>query len=311
MWLLSRLSPTRRIALLVVACFEAWEVVLLFGRGIEHHNPVWLLLGLGVLFLLLAYEVAEYTVAKRDHELAHEISEWLLPHTAPRVPGLEVAFSNRVANHVGSDYFNVFPRWAALPAPNANRTFIIMADVAGTGLQGALIMATFQASLRVLADSRMPLPELATLMNQWVWDRSLQGRHFTMAFLAELDSATGELNYVLAGHQAPLLCRKAGEIEWLEKGGFPLGAMPDSRYDVGEARLESGDVLLVFTDGVVLAENSRGEEYGLERITQAVRVMREETASEIVTHLRNSMLSFCGTAPQMDDLSLIIVRRLA
>jgi sigma-B regulation protein RsbU (phosphoserine phosphatase) len=306
---LSRISPARRIALVVVAAFDVAEAVVLWVRGFENHSWVALALGFALLLLLLGFELAEHAAAKRDHELSREISEWLLPHTPPYFAGVEIAFSNRMANHVGSDYFNVFPRWA-IDAPASNhRLFVVMADVAGTGLQGALLMATFVASLRVLADSRMPLRELASEMNRWCWDRSLGGRHFTMAFLADLDPENGALEYVSAGHQPPVIFRGKGGFERLEVGGFPLGALSDSTYELGAARLESGDSLVVFTDGVVKAENRGGELFGENRVLNSLRAADGLPAHAILNQLTTSMLSFCGAIQQPDDLSFVVVRR--
>jgi len=306
---LSRVSPARRIALVVVAVFELCEIVLLSVKGFEHNDLIALILGLVVLVLLLGFEWAEHITRKRDHDLSQEISEWLLPHTPPSLAGVEIAFSSRIANHVGSDYFNVFPRLTSEKTVSSHCVFIVMADVAGTGLQGALLMATFQASLRVLADSRMPLRELASQMSQWSWDRSLEGRHFTMAFLADLDPETGSLNYVSAGHQPPMLSRVSGEIELLELRGFPLGALPNCLYEIGSTVMGAGDTLVIFTDGVVNAENHRGEQFGEERVTHTLRVTRGATANEVANHLGTSMLSFCGAVRQPDDLCFLVVRR--
>ena len=306
---LSRISPARRIAVVVVAVFELFEIAFLWVTGFQHHNLVALILGFVVLILLLGFELAEHLTMKRDHDLSQEISEWLLPHTPPSLPGVEVAFSSRMANHVGSDYFNVFPRMTNEKSMNSHRVFIVMADVAGTGLQGALLMATFQASLRVLVDSRIPLSDVASQMSQWSWDRSLEGRHFTMAFLADLDPETGSLNYVSAGHQPPMIRRVDGGIERLELRGFPLGALPNCLYDTGSSVMGPGDTLVIFTDGVVNAENHRREQFGEDRVTHLLRVTGGSTANEVANQLRTSMLSFCGSVRQPDDLSFLVVRR--
>jgi sigma-B regulation protein RsbU (phosphoserine phosphatase) len=291
----------------VVGLFEVSEAVILWTRGLEHQDWIAVILGLVILLLLLAFELAEHAAMKRDLELSQEISEWLLPHTPPSINGVEVAFSNRMANHVGSDYFNVFPR---LGSDRSHRVFVVMADVAGTGLQGALLMATFQASLRVLADSSLQLCELASEMNQWCWDRSLEGRHFTMAFLADYDPQSGALDYVSAGHQPPVVSRARGELERLDVAGFPLGALSDSRYELGSTSLDIGDTLVVFTDGVVKAENRSREQFGEERVLSVLRI-GQASAHETLNRIRARMLSFCGSAKQPDDLSFIVVRRSA
>jgi sigma-B regulation protein RsbU (phosphoserine phosphatase) len=307
--LLSRISPARRIALVAVAVFDVSEIVLLSVKGFEHHNWVALILGFALLLLLTGFELAEHAAMKRDHELSREISEWLIPHTPPSMRGLEIAFTTRMANHVGSDYFNVFPRWAVDRTAESHRAFIVVADVAGIGMQGALLMATFQASLRALADSRMPLGDLASQMNQWCCDRSLEGRHFTMAFLADLDPETGSLHYVSAGHQPAVLSRAGGDMERLEVSGFPFGVRPDSPYEIGTSLVGPEDTLVVFTDGVVKAENRGQEQFGAERVIQTLRRARGFTANETLTQLSNSILSFCGAVRQPDDLSFVVVRR--
>ncbi len=308
-WPFSRISPARRLALFLVALFELTEVALLWTRGVQNHSWTPLALGFFVLLVLLSFELAEHTAEKRDHQLSREISEWLLPHTPPSLPGVDVAFSSRIANHVGSDYFNVFPRVTGDEPEGSHRVFIVMADIAGIGLQGALLMATFQASLRVLADSSMPLLELASQMNEWCWDRSLEGRHFTMTFLADLDPETGALSYVCAGHQPPLVSRIGGEIERLDVAGLPLGVGPNSDYEMGSTDLGVGDTLVVFSDGVVEAENQRREKSGEDRLIRVLRSRHGITANETLNQLTTSMLSFCGSMQQRDDLSFVILRR--
>src|SRR5262249_26770841 len=158
-------------------------------------------------------------------------------------------------------------------------------DVAGTGLQGALLMATFQASLRALADTRMPPRALASELNQWCWDRSLEGRHFTMAFLADLDPQTGSLAYVSPGHQSPGVGRGCTGIDRLEVAGFPLGAFASSEYEVGRTALGAEDTLVVFTDGVVNAVNNSQELFGETSIVRVLNDSRGLTANEILNHL--------------------------
>ena len=303
---LSRISPLRRFALVAVAVFEIFEGTQLLRTGWEHHNPIALALGFIVLLLLLGFEFAEHATAKRDQDLAREISQWLLPHWAPSVEGIEVVFRNRMANHVGSDYFHVFPRWKREVA--SHRLFVVMADVAGSGLQGALLMATFQASLRVLADSGMSLAELATSLNQWSWDRSLEGRHFTMAFLADLDADTGRLDYVVAGHQPPLVRHADGSIVRLDAPGFPFGALDGTRYQESSTILEPNDLLLVFSDGVIKAESHRQMQFGEERLVSLLDP--GGSANETIQRIETSMLSHCGSVPQPDDLSYLVLRRL-
>lgn len=302
---LSHMSPARRIALAAVAVFELWEAYRLWQSGLIDHN--WLALGLGflVLLLLLGYELAEHAAMRRDSELGREIIEWLLPHTPLQVPGYHLAFDSRRADAIGCDYFNAYRHVRA----GCDRVFLVMADVAGTGMQAALLMATFQASLRALVDSRMSLDDLASQMNRWCWNRGIEGKHFTMAFFADLDPTAGALSYISAGHQPPVLLRSDGRMERLDRGGFPLGALAESGYEVGAASLEEGDALVIFTDGLVEAMDRRGEKFGEDRVLHDLQVMRGDPAEGILERIRSSVLLFVGLAPQPDDISFLILSR--
>ncbi len=308
-WLLSRTYAARRTALVLVAVFEAWEATLLWLRGFERHNWIPLLLGLALLLLLLAFELVEYVMARRERELCHEIAEWLRPQAAPSIPGLEIAFATRPAEGVANDYFNVFQRWSPDGEADPRRVFAVMADIAGLGVHGALLMATFQASLRAFADTGMVLADLAGQMNRWSWDRSLEGRNFIMAFFADVQAGTGALRYVNGGHQPPFLLRASGQPERLELRGFPLGAMSGSSYETGSTTLGAGDALVLFTDGLVVAEDHRGEPFGEQRLLRALEGARGLAAGDLLEVLRRSVLSFAGSARQRDDISLMVVRR--
>jgi sigma-B regulation protein RsbU (phosphoserine phosphatase) len=308
---LSKISPARRIALLFVALFEFFEVYELWTAGAATGNWIAVILGLVVLFLLLAFELAEHAALRRDVDLSREIAEWLLPQAPPRVAGIQIAFGSRRAAQSGSDYFNAFPHFHGPTAGASPHVFLVMADVAGVGLQGALLMATFQASMRALVDANRPLPELSAQLNRWSWDRSIGGKHFTMAFFADLDSATGTMSYVSAGHQPPVIRRTNGNLDRLDVGGFPLGAIADSHYETGATTLDPGDALVIFTDGAVSAEDHRGELFGEERLLRCLVSTRGMDAEEVLDHLRSSVLSFAGLVPQPDDISFLVVSRSA
>jgi serine phosphatase RsbU (regulator of sigma subunit) len=302
---LSHMSPARRATLVAVAVFEIWEAYRLWQMGLLDRNWVALALGFLVLLLLSGYELAEHAALRRDSDLGREIIQWLLPSAPPRVPGYRLAFHSRRADAVGCDYFNAYRH----AITGRDHLFLIMADVAGNGMQAALLMATFQASLRALLDSHLPLDELAAQMNRWSWNRGIDGKHFTMAFFADLDLEDGMMNYVSAGHQPPVLCRSGGRLEHLDRGGFPLGALADSGYEVGSARLESGDALVIFTDGLVEAMDRRGEKYGEDRVLHDLRLLRDATAEDILARLCSSVLAFIGLTRQPDDISFLIMTR--
>ncbi|HST13171.1 MAG TPA: PP2C family protein-serine/threonine phosphatase [Terriglobales bacterium] len=131
-----------------------------------------------------------------------------------------------------------------------DRVLFAVADVAGKSIPAAMLMATFQASLRTLAVTQSSLGELIASVNRYACTNSQGGLRFTTAFLAELDPVTRTLNYINAGHNQPMLCRKSGMLERLDAGGLPIGIIANAPYQSGSVVLAPGDWLVIFTDGV-------------------------------------------------------------
>src|SRR5271170_7810639 len=249
--ILEKLTPARRVLLLLGV------LLLIFpAGGFSYHGKsgeveiveldlrFW---GGATLFVLLMLEVADRVVMKRDLEIARDIQRWLLPATPPPVRGLEIAFSTRPANTVAGDFYDVFAR------PRVDSTephfLLAVADVAGKSIPAALLMATFQASLKTLSQTPSSLPDLVTGMNRYACSNSQSGLRFTTAFLAEFDPASRALTYINAGHNAPMLRRSSGAVERLTNGGVPFGILPAAPYQSGEVILQLGDWLVIFTDG--------------------------------------------------------------
>jgi len=243
---------------------------------------------------------------KRDLQIAKEIQTWLLPASPPPVPGLEIAFATRPANTVAGDYYDVFPRAGDDPQ---HPTFLIaVADVAGKSIPAALLMATIQASLKTLAPTPLGLPKLVARMNQYACTNSQNGRRFTTAFIGEYDPVSRTLTYINAGHNAPILRRQSGAIERLQCGGIPLGVLQDAQYGSGTATLESGDWLVVFSDGVIEAENAKNEEYGEDRLLYAIQVGSVQSSALLLQRIIGDIDTFVGNAPQHDDVTCMVLK---
>src|SRR5215813_9939098 len=263
--MLMKLSPARRVLLLIAIVLLAFQPSLRFeaSREAEVHLAA---VGVAILFVLLAVELADRVTMKRDLEIAREIQEWLVPETPPEVPGLDIAFATRPQNTVAGDYFDAFVRPVPVADSRAQPLLVAVADVAGKSIPAALLMATFQASLHTLTATSATLDEIVTNLDRYCRAHSLDGRRFTTAFLAELHIDTREIVYVNAGHNHPILRRASGEIERLHIGGPPFGipAFHDdgARYPLGRIQLRPGDALFTFTDGLVEAINEAEEEYG-------------------------------------------------
>lgn len=303
--MLMKLSPARRVlllaALLLALASAAGMSLLTLSRGDET------LIATGLLVLLLALELAERVTMKRDLEIAREIQRWLVPEIPPRVPGVDIVFATRPANTVAGDYHDAF--FPQVDGAGRGKLLLVAADVAGKGVPAALLMATFQASLHALAARAESLAELVEGMNRFACARSLGGLRFTTAFLAEFDPATRAVTYVNAGHNAPVLRRvTSGAVERLENGGLPFGIEPAAKYACGTTTLAYGDLLLIFTDGLVERVNEQGQEYGEEALLHLLNTVPGESAGETLRHLMADVDRFAGAARQQDDTTCLVVR---
>jgi len=304
--LLMKLSPPRRVLLVIALLLTLTAVSGLQPFGWP--QAVHVLLAAGSLLALLALELADRVVMKRDLEIARDIQRWLVPAAPPQVPGYDIAFATRPANTVSGDYYDAFLR--EVTGESSQRLHLVVADVAGKSVPAALLMATFQASLRTLAVALPGLTDLVAGLNHYACAHSLDGRRFTTAFLADIDPSTGALTYINAGHDVPILRRASGAIERLEAGGLPLGIRAGASYDCGAVTLAAGDLLVVYTDGVVEDENTQGQEYEESRLLALCQSSATGSAADILAGLMSSVGAFVGGAPQRDDLTCLILRRM-
>jgi len=305
-----KLSPARRVLLLaalilLIVPHSAIQFTNDTGRvqAIEFDLHFWAAL---LLLVLLMLEIADRVVMKRDLQIAREIQTWLLPGTPPQIPGLVIAYATRPANTVAGDYYDVFPRPGRTNADN--RVVLAVADVAGKSIPAAMLMATFQASLKTLSTAQVALPELAANMNRYACSNSQGGLRFTTAFLAEYDPANRAVDYINAGHNNPILRRANGQIERLDVGGLPFGIMPEAKYDFSTLTLAPGDWLIIFTDGLVEAENAHHDEYGEARLLNAIEAGKSVEPGELLKRLMAEVDLFVGATPQHDDVTCLLLK---
>jgi phosphoserine phosphatase RsbU/P len=308
MSLLMKLSPARRVLLLLALLFLVLSGLGIQGGDKEVVQIKFEVLAALLLFLLLALELADRVTMKRDLEIAREIQSWLVPSAPPVVPGAQIAFATRPQNTVAGDYYDAFFRGKADGTGGQGRLLLVVADVAGKSIPAGLLMATFQASLHALATLPTSVGELVTGLNDYACGHSLDGRRFTTALLAEMDPASRELSYISAGHNAPILLRASGRIERLQAGGLPLGIDAKAVYETGSLRLEHGDTLVVFTDGVVEAENDSEKDFGEQRLLETIQQGRAPDAATMLKNIMSSVDSFVGTARQHDDITCLVLR---
>ena len=307
---LEKLSPARRVLLLAALALLILPSGGFSYRGSDHDLHVvefdFHLWGALLMFLLLMLEIADRVVMKRDLQIAREIQTWLLPGAAPQIPGISIAYATRPANTVAGDYYDVFPRPGK--TSEENRVVFAVADVAGKSIPAAMLMATFQASLKTLSTAQVALPELVANMNKYACSNSQGGLRFTTAFLAEYDTATRVFTYINAGHNNPILRRANGSIERLDIGGLPLGIQPEANYQSANVTLTPGDWLVIFTDGLVEAENARQEEYGEYRLLNAISAGTATAPAEMLNRLMAELDLFVGSTPQHDDVTCLLIK---
>ena len=261
----------------------------------------------------LAQESAQRQRIAREIEIAREVQERLLPQNYPDIKGVDFAGYSRTAQEVGGDYYDFI-------ALENGRLGIAVGDVSGKGISAALLMASIRAALHGLTFSgNLNLARLIQGLNRIIFDSSTSNRFVTF-FFGQYDPATRMLDYVNAGHNAPVLLRPSSAqdsfcspgvdctVQLLEIGGPVLGIFEDAQYEQGQIVLRPYDILVAFTDGISEAMTKDFEEWGEERLIGAARADTRRSAREIVTAVVASADQFTAGAPQNDDLSLVVLK---
>jgi sigma-B regulation protein RsbU (phosphoserine phosphatase) len=281
----------------------------------------------------LVQQVAEEERLRHELEIATAVQRRLFPAAPPDVESLELAGVCHPARGVCVDYYDFIQL-------DGNRVGIAVADVAGKGISAALLMSTVQASLRSQAPQvNGRLTELVSSMNHLLHG-STDAASYATFFYAQYDEAQQALTYVNAGHNPPLLVRatsmskvrragargvtgdgKAGDsgdnaagdasvisISELTCGGPVIGAFDECRYEQETIALQSGDILIAYTDGVSEAFNAAGEEFGEARLREMASVSAHLSAQELTDRIIDEVRDWSGDTPQFDDLTLVVMK---
>jgi len=258
--------------------------------------------------LMALHQQTEIARAKLESEmaLAARIQSALFPSELPRLPGYDMAARNRPARQCGGDYYDAI---LAATQGDQERVLLCVADVSGKGLPASLVMSNMQATLRALLGREPSLPALAARASELLFAATAPEKYVTAA-LVDLDPSSGAFRFVSAGHTDALLLRADGEVVTLSSTGPPLGLLPPGPpFDERELTIGPGDTLLLFSDGVPEAQNQADAEYGDARLTECVRAGAGLGSAALVDHVLASIDAFAGSAPQFDDITLLVVRR--
>jgi sigma-B regulation protein RsbU (phosphoserine phosphatase) len=260
--------------------------------------------GIAMETILLAEEIAERLEAehrsRREMEIAMQVQSKLFPQKMPALQTLDYAGACTQARAVGGDYYDFLDL-------GPGRLALVLADVAGKGIAAALLMANLQANLR--SQYALALDDLSLLLrsvNRLFHESTAPERYATL-FFGIYEDATRRLRYVNCGHNPPMLLRADGKVEWLEATATVLGLFDTWDCAVGETRLDSGDTLIVYSDGVTEARNDQGEEFGQDRLLEAALNLNHLGASSLLETLVPRVQQFCSYE-QDDDLTLLVIR---
>jgi serine phosphatase RsbU (regulator of sigma subunit)/DNA-binding response OmpR family regulator len=246
----------------------------------------------------------EATVARYEQELemARRIQQNLLPRVVPEVTGLRLAGVCQPAYEVGGDFYD----YVQLPD---RRLGIVVGDVTGKSLPGAMVMALARNTIRSEMVNQPGPATAMTVASRWLYQDMRRGT-FVAAVQALIAPADHVLWLVNAGQTAPLLLRE-GQTDFLwpaEAGGLPLGVQPDTTYSQAQIQLQSGDILLFYSDGIVEGVNMAGEMFGFDRLGAALRRLSPgRVPTQIIEDLLDEMQAFVGKAEQRDDITLVVV----
>ena len=238
---------------------------------------------------------------KAEIRIAAEIQRTFLPREIPESERFEIAAMNIPAQEVGGDFYDFIPL-------NERSLGLVIADVAGKGIPAALFMALSRSILRAIATADQRVEETIEESNSLIAADAAAGMFVTL-FYCTLDKETGEVSYVNAGHNPPLhYSQKEKRLRTLLPTGMAMGVMPDLSYSVGHLTLETGDILVLYTDGVTEAFNQNDEEFGEGRLMDAAVSSRGMSAGEILDTIYRKVTEFTGGAMQSDDITLVVVR---
>ncbi|HEY6047016.1 MAG TPA: SpoIIE family protein phosphatase [Pyrinomonadaceae bacterium] len=251
----------------------------------------------------LAEKQLEQERLERELQVASEIQQRFQPTAAPQLNGYELQGISFPCYEIGGDYYDFIER--------ANGNLVVaLGDVSGKGTAAALLMSSLHAAVHAQVESHESPVKTIQSINRYLV-ASIPANRFVTLFYAELDPKNGSLAFLNAGHNPPLIVHSGGTMEQLAAGGLPLGIMADADFREGRTKLQPGDVLVIYSDGVSEAVNPEGEEFGPTRLYEVVARNLDASAAGIRDRIESSLTKFCQGTPAADDITLVICKRLA
>lgn len=238
---------------------------------------------------------------EKELALAAQIQRDFLPKLTPDLENFDIAGDMIPCSQVGGDYYDFIPI-------GSNRLGIVIADVSGKGVGASLHMASLRASLHSEVHPNYNIGQMAAKLNNSV-HRDTQINCFITFFFCELNQNTGELEFVNAGHNPPIVIDKKGKIQRLESVGLCLGMFPDVEYKSQRLKLNLDDVMVLFTDGITESRNKDNKQFEEERLIRFLKRQSKLSAPDLLKKVHEEVDSFTSGVEQMDDMTFVVVKK--
>ncbi len=271
------------------------------------HTDLLILTHIGHLAAVKILETKAFEEVQRKRQMEEELKraaslqQSLLPTGPLLSPPYRVVGKNIPSSDVGGDYFDFIGGDSAVLT-------IGLGDVAGKGMAAALLMTNLHASVRAHVESEARLPVVMGRLNRSI-HHAVHGDRFITLVLIAIDTKTGEVRYVNAGHNPPLLVHASGEAEKLSVGGLLLGMFPEATYESAEFRMDPGDTLVLYSDGVTEARDGSDDEFGEERFLEFLRKNRAMEPERLVEAVIREVHEFSHEGKPGDDVTVAVIRR--
>jgi phosphoserine phosphatase RsbU/P len=253
--------------------------------------------------LALTQEAVERQRLERELAIARRLQVALIPEQLPEVNGYRLHGATIPSRGVSGDYYQLVER------ASGDEFVLVIADVSGKGISAAMLTGYLEAVASVPIEDGLPPHEIFNRVSPKLHDRTPSNRFATM-FLGVLEPSNGRFRYSNAGHAPACLVRASGTVEWLGSTGLPLGLISPTEYELGEARLETGDTLVVYSDGYTEAENPAAEEFGQERLAEVCIEHQGLEPADLAEAVDRALETYAAGQPFADDRTIVVVRRV-
>jgi sigma-B regulation protein RsbU (phosphoserine phosphatase) len=288
----------------VIGCFDLESDEL--NAYSDNDLEVLMLLASQVAIIIEKVELHEQLIEKKrlqgQLEVARQVQLELLPPMDPELGGFDISAYNFPTEEVSGDYYD----WVRI---YEDQIAVVIADVSGKGVPAAILMAFLRASLRAASHIGYATHISMAKVNYLLWE-SIERNQFVTAFYGILDGSNRTLSFSNAGHNPPLLIKANGETRFITEGEQPLGMFQNTRYHENHVVLEPGDVFVLYTDGATEAESPSGEEFGRDRLVDAVKASFDKPARQMIASIQMSVLEWTASAGATDDVTFFVIKAM-